>query len=446
MWLLLVLLPVAALPARGCRVPEEAAVRVLSARLLGLAEKPGLDADPGVYVGLRLAGDHDLHAERRYLERLQDAFQGRYGRSLDSDSHSSHGHRHRDAGHSKDTRAASQWPETGRLALYLLGLRASCPPPDPGPQRFLVTWLKYYLEKDWAGSRRHGHPLTSYYQYSLGVLALCVHGKRVREEVIQRLLVAEQHRRFRHAGSSAVDTEAVVALAFACLEREQLVRSRLAAELRAAVRGIRARFVEAQSEDGLIGNIFSTPLAMQVFIATDKCRTHAAYGRAMAALLQRLDAFTSAAAMAQALPVLHGRSYLDIASMQCKEEPDTLTPLTIEPLPVGLGNMMVRLVVECPVAQCPQHLLYDLPVPVPTGASLLDLLGAAPAQGPQNFTFETQDTPQGPFLTSVLGLAAQPQERHYWQLLGGLGSSLQMGVADYRPEDGETVILRLSKW
>uniref|UniRef100_A0A8C3CFX9 Transcobalamin-2 n=1 Tax=Cairina moschata TaxID=8855 RepID=A0A8C3CFX9_CAIMO len=446
MWLLLVLLPVAALPARGCRAPEEAAVRVLSARLLGLAEEPGLDADPGVYVGLRLAGDHDLRAERRYLERLQDAFQGRYGRSLDSDSHSSHSHRHRDAKHSMDTRVAAQWPETGRLALYLLGLRASCPPPDPSPQRFLVTWLKYYLEKDWAGSRRHGHPLTSYYQYSLGVLALCVHGKRVREEVIQRLLVAEQHRRFRHAGSSAVDTEAVVALAFACLEREQLVRSRLAAELRAAVRGIRARFVAAQSEDGFIGNIFSTPLAMQVFIATDKCRAHTAYGRAMAALLQHLDAFTSAAAMAQALPVLHGRSYLDIASMQCKEEPDTLTPVTIEPLPVGPGNMMVRLVVECPVAPCPQHLLYDLPVPVPTGASLLDLLGAAPAQGPQNFTFETQDTPQGPFLTSVLGLAAQPQERHYWQLLGGLGTSLQMGVADYRPEDGETVILRLSKW
>lgn len=68
---------------------------------------------------------------------------------------------------------------------------------------------------------------------------------------------------------------------------------------------------------------------------------------------------------------------------------DTLKPLTIDPLPVGPGNMMVRLVVECPVAQCPQHLLYDLPVPVPTGASLLDLLGAAPAQGPQNFTCVT---------------------------------------------------------
>lgn len=64
----------------GTGAPEEVAVRVLSARLLGLAEETGLDADPGVYVGLRLAGDHDLRAERRYLERLQDAFQGRYGR------------------------------------------------------------------------------------------------------------------------------------------------------------------------------------------------------------------------------------------------------------------------------------------------------------------------------------------------------------------------------
>ncbi|NXK57226.1 TCO2 protein, partial [Chauna torquata] len=362
--------------------------------------------------------------------------------------------------------------ETGRLALYLLGLRATCPLPDPSPQRFLVTWLKYYLEKDWTGSRRHGHPLTSYYQYSLGVLALCVHRKRVREEVIQRLLVAERHGQFGHMGGSAVgkgpqgptrthwggheaprvtqgvpaDTEAVAALAFACLEREQLGRARLAAELQAAVRRTRARFVAVQNGDGFIGNVFSTPLAMQVFIATNTCKTQPAYSRAMAALLRRLDAFTSAAAMAQALPALHGRSYLDIASMQCREELDTLMPLIPKLLPMGPGNVTVRLVVECPAPPCPQHLLYDHPVPAPAGASLLDLLRAAPAQGPRNFTFETQDTPQGPFLTSVLGLAARPQERRYWQLLSGLDTSLQMGVADYRPEDGETVILRLSKW
>lgn len=67
-------------------------------------------------------------------------------------------------------------------------------------------------------------------------------------------------------GDTAIpaDTEAVVALAFACLEKEQHIRAGLAAELRAAVHRARARLVEAQSADGLIGNAFSTPLAMQV--------------------------------------------------------------------------------------------------------------------------------------------------------------------------------------
>ncbi|NXF46064.1 TCO2 protein, partial [Oceanites oceanicus] len=337
-------------------------------------------------------------------------------------------------------------PETGRLALYLLGLRATCPPPEPSPQRSLVTWLKYYLEEDWEGSRWHGHPLTSYYQYSLGVLALCVHRKRVREEVIRRLLAAEQHGKFRHAGGSAVDTEAVAALAFACLEQERLVGARLAVELRAATRRARRRMVEAQGWDGFFGNVYSTPWAMQVFIATNTCQTQPAYGRAMAALLENLDTFTTAATIAQALPALHGHSYLDIASMRCQEETDMLTPIGPEPLPEMRGNKTVWLVVECPQPQCPQHRLYDQPVPVPASASLLDVLRAAAAQGPHNFTFDTQDTPQGPFLSRVLGLEARQQKRSYWQLLTAPSTSLQMGVADYRPRDGETVILRLSKW
>ncbi|NXS67807.1 TCO2 protein, partial [Pandion haliaetus] len=367
-----------------------------------------------------------------------------------------------------------EWPETGRLALYLLGLRATCPPLEPGPQRSLVTWLKYYLEEDWAGSRQHGHPLTSYYQYSLGVLALCVHRKRVREEVIRRLLAAEHHGRFGHAGGSAVgkgpwgqmgwwhprmggvrqpgshrvraDTEAVAALAFACLERERLVGARLAAELRVATHRARRRMDEAQGQDGFFGNIYSTPWAMQVFIATNACRKQLAYGRAMGALLENLDAFTTAATMAQALPVLHGRSYLDIASMHCQEEPDTLTPISPQLPPEMLGNMTVQLVVECPEPRCPQRRLYDWPVPVSAGASLLDVLRAAAVQGPHNFTFDTQDTPQGPFLSRVLGLEARQQKQSYWQLLTAPSTSLQMGVADYRPHDGETLILRLSEW
>ncbi|KFM08090.1 Transcobalamin-2, partial [Aptenodytes forsteri] len=253
---------------------------------------PARDPDPSVYLALRLADDHDLRREEQYLARLQDAFQRRYSWKIPAPLQLVGG------------------PGPGRLALYLLGLRATCPSPEPGPQRSLVTWLKYYLEEDWAGSRQHGHPLNGYYQYSLGVLALCVHRKRVREEVIRRLLVAEQHGRFGHIGGSAADTEAVAALAFTCLERERLVGARLAAELRAATRRTRRRMVEAQGRDGFFSNVYSTSWAMQVFIATNTCRMQPAYGRAMAALLENLDAFTTAATMAQALPVLHGHSYL----------------------------------------------------------------------------------------------------------------------------------------
>ncbi|XP_063206850.1 transcobalamin-2 [Chroicocephalus ridibundus] len=447
MWLLLVLLQAAVLPAQLCEAPgEAAAVQELSARLLGLAGNPARDPDPSVYLALRLAGDHDLREEERYLARLRDAFQRRYGRSLQA-AGQLHGHPQWDTTSTEhNTNAEAEWPETGRLALYLLGLRATCPLPEPGSQRLLVTWLKYYLEEDWAGSRRHGQPLTSYYQYSLGVLALCVHRKRVREEVIHRLLAAEHHGRFRHTGGSTVDTEAVAALAFTCLVQERLVGSRLAAELQAARRRVRRRMVEAQDPDGFFGNVYSTPWAMQVFIATNTCRTQPAYGRAMAALLENLDAFTTAATMAQVLPVLYGRSYLDIASMRCQEELDTLMPISAKPPTEMLGNMTVRLVVECPEPRCPQHRLYDRTVSAPAGASLLDVLRAATVQGPPNFTFVTQDTSQGPFLSRVLGMEARQQQRSYWQLLTAPGTSLQMGVADYRPHDGETLILRLSEW
>ncbi|NWR39087.1 TCO2 protein, partial [Tachuris rubrigastra] len=341
----------------------------------------------------------------------------------------------------------TEQPQTGRLALYLLGLRATCPPPKP--HRMLVTWLKYYLEEDWRGSRRHGHPLTSYYQYGLGVLALCVHGKRVREEVIRRLLAAQHHGRLGHSavgkGPVPADTEAVLALAFTCLERRRLVGAGLAAELRDTVHRVSRNMTRAQGPEGIIGNIYSTPWALQVFLATGMCHTEPAYGQAMAALLENLDAFGTAATMAQVLPVLHGHSYLDIASMSCQEESDTLTPLDVEPRTEVPGNKTVRLMVECAQPWCFELQLYDRQVSTPAAASLLDVLGAATAQEPR-FTFDTQDTSQGPYLTQVLGLEARQEKRNYWQLLTAPSKPLLMGIADYIPRDGETIILRLSEW
>ena len=43
------------------------------------------------------------------------------------------------------------------------------------------------------GRNHHGHPRTSYYQYGLGILALCVHQKRVHDSVVVKLLHAVEH-------------------------------------------------------------------------------------------------------------------------------------------------------------------------------------------------------------------------------------------------------------
>ncbi|KAJ7427040.1 transcobalamin 2 [Willisornis vidua] len=380
MWLLLVLLlSPAVLPAQHCGDP---------------ARGP----DPAVYLALRLGGDHDLRLERHYLQRLHSTFLHPYGR---------------DAGR----------PQTGRLALYLLGLRATCPTPEP--PRALVTWLKYHLEEDWTGSRRHGRPLTSYYQYGLGVLALCVHHKRVREEVIRRLLTAQHHGRLGHGGT-AVDTEAVVAVALTCLERRRLVGARLAAELRVAAQNMSRSMAEAQGPDGIIGNIYSTPWALQVGVTWGDLWAGRGNGHG-----------GQQGCRCRCVCQCGGR-------YSCGFGADTLTPVDIEPRAEAPGNKTVRLVVECPLPWCFELRLFDQRVSAPAAASLLDVLRAASEQEPR-FTFDTQDTAQGPFLTQVLGLEARQQKRNYWQLLTAPSTPLLTSVADYVPHDGETLILRLSE-
>ncbi|XP_062446158.1 transcobalamin-2 [Rhea pennata] len=461
MWRLLVLLQAAVLPVQLCEVPEAVAEQAhnVSAWLLGLAKDPARKANPSVFVALRLADDHNPALEAQYLARLKDAFQGTHGTSSQAASwpkqplhwHSAAHHSRASGSHSRHRSTAGTVrkrvrPNTGRLALYILGLRAACQPPAAGVEDHLLTRLKYALEKDWTGSQRHGHPLTNYYQYGLGILALCVQRKQVKEEVIHRLLAAQQQGRFGHGDGHAVDTEAMAGLAFACLDQAKLVHSTLALELQEAVRNVQGKLLQVQDRDGFFGNVFSTPLAMQLFIATNTCESEPEYSWARTALLQNLDAFTNPMAISQLLPALYGRSYLDIASMHCQGERGMLQPISPKEQPMGQENIVVRLVVECPKRLCHHHVLYNQSMSVPAGSSLLDVLQVASKQGHHAFTFKTQDSLYGPFLTVVMKVEAKWQERRYWQLLSAPGTSLQMGMADYKPHDGETLILRLSKW
>lgn len=64
---------------------------------------------------------------------------------------------------------------------------------------FNTTWFLLFLL--YAVSHR---PLTNYYQYSLGVLALCVSGIRVNNHVSNKLIKAVELEHFKHGDSESI--------------------------------------------------------------------------------------------------------------------------------------------------------------------------------------------------------------------------------------------------
>uniref|UniRef100_A0A8D0UXD8 Transcobalamin-2 n=1 Tax=Sus scrofa TaxID=9823 RepID=A0A8D0UXD8_PIG len=135
--------------------------------------------NPSIYVGLRLSGLQAGPKEAHYLHSLKLSYQQSLLRSVSSNDKS-------------DSEAK---PSMGQLALYLLALRANCEFVGSRKGDRLVSQLKRFLEteKRAIGHNHKGHPHTSYYQYGLSILALCLHRKRVHDSVVGKLLYAIEH-------------------------------------------------------------------------------------------------------------------------------------------------------------------------------------------------------------------------------------------------------------
>lgn len=64
-------------------------------------------------------------------------------------------------------------------------------------------------------------------------------------------------------GPIPLDTEAMAGLAFTCLERFNF-NSDLSPRITMAIETVREKILKAQAPEGYFGNIYSTPLALQV--------------------------------------------------------------------------------------------------------------------------------------------------------------------------------------
>ncbi|XP_072354039.1 transcobalamin-2 isoform X2 [Scyliorhinus torazame] len=397
----------------------EDTITSLDTRLLQFTVS-ALPANPSVHIALRLSPEYNLQDVQGYLQRLKTDLQ------------------------SKLSSSPGLRPSTGLVALYLLALRASCE--DLDSLQEALPYLKNKLRAEKSHTNHHNVPLTNLYQYSLGVLALCVNNVRVDHSVLSGLMPHEHHHHW-------IDTEAMMVLALKCVHESKVPNNDTwmysdarRTKVQTAMNKLIQKIQNRQAENGKIGNIYSTSVALQALLAVrDKARW--LKGKEKLLIEAQKGAFHNPMALSQLLPVLHEKTYLDIGQMDCSKERDgqkhshsvTASHQT-EPnstRQTGFVNLTVR--------NINRAVVYTAELPLYQGTSLLGVLNEA-KRNDTNFNFETKQTLWGPFLTSVHHLKAQDTARTYWHLITGENTPLKKGIKDYHPQPGEHILLQLSNF
>ncbi|NXS37998.1 IF factor, partial [Pomatostomus ruficeps] len=194
--------------------------------------------------------------------------------------------------------------------------------------------------------------------------------------------------------------------------------------------------------NGVIGNIYSMGLAMQALEATRKFYAPRKWDCAQAFSVVSSHDYQQPMAIAQVLPALVGRSYLDAAGLDCAATKD-MSPNQQAPLSPALGTHGVPrapIQVHYSITNTLQgkHFHYSTSVTVPSGSTLLRVLEVAAEENPQTFSFKTEQKSWGPMVTSIHGLAGSEVDRTYWQFLSA-GNALDQGVGTYKPHNGEHI-------
>ncbi|XP_058867872.1 transcobalamin-1-like [Acipenser ruthenus] len=390
----------------------------------------GSTPNPSILLALRLASYHDRDTERCMLGRLQADAVKRVEKGLTFSS--------------------------GTVALYCLAMQGCCADPSltPAPglkggkkaldlRKLLERKLKEEIENI---DSKHV-PLTSYYQVGLDILALCMMGRPVTSHTVQRLIEASDNGGFSHGEIYSVDTASVAVLALTCVRRSinppnpVVLRLKIQNALKRLIKNI----LQETTSDGLIGNLYSTGLAMQALsvASTYNC------SRTFQTVLERAGSgsFDNPMAASQITPSLENRNYLGLNKLDCKEfkKNPADSPLPLVPLAPPAAQQGV-LTVHYTVEDGLRYTFNDLiDVTVPTGSSLLRVMEEAAKISPAKFRFTVEQSSWGPFVTSIQGLAGNTEERTYWQFLTG-NTTLAQGVTDYKPHDGEYIVAKFSKY
>ncbi|TRY54453.1 hypothetical protein DNTS_023718 [Danionella cerebrum] len=391
----------------------------LNQQLLRSVETRDQPPNPSVHIALRLSTEHNLAKESEHLTRLKTEFHDEIEKSLGNGE-----------------------LVLGRLALYILALRSSCHDLQSlhvnhnHLRETLLIHLKKEIEEEKQNIAFSHRPKTNYYQYSLGILALCVSGVRVSAHVSHKLMHAVEHGQIKHGESVCIDSHAMAGMALQCLKHEgTAVKDN--AELDRTLDTIRQRLLNSKRANGHMGGEFSTGLVVQALLAmgieVEECAA------AFEALWEdvKKGTYHNPIAASQVLPALQHQSYLELKSKECRREDDTLT-MDAESAPEALpSHGQVSLQVEVIEASGASSVFS---IDVPKGSTLFEALSLL-----QNkrigFTFSTEESLWGAFLSVVNEEQARQTDRRYW-LVSSEGTSVTQGIKDYKIVSAQHITIK----
>ncbi|XP_074903249.1 cobalamin binding intrinsic factor [Buteo buteo] len=396
--------------AHGCVAPKP----LVSEMLQRLEESVKADElpNPSVLLAMNLAGATGTETNKLLLQQIQQEAVKRDQKDMTS----------------------------GEVALYVLALLSSCQNPRHvhalGQTIDLVQVLQEKTDEEMASLDLEGVPKTTLYSVSLDALALCLAeagGYQGASVILAKKVLTLGRQLF-------VDTRAMAALAMACTYGQTDLYD-VQGLLQEALWVVTNGFLDEQEEKGgMIGNIYSMGLALQVLGATSNFYFPREWDCAQAFSVVYSHDYRQPMAIAQVLPALVGMSYLDAASLDCTASAPTLQPSLSPKLSTTTAPSGATIKVHYSIINKLQgrHFSYTTSVRVPAGSTLLKVLQAAEAKKPDIFSFETEQTSWGPMVVSIHGLAANPNDKTYWKFLSGR-DALQEGVGTYKPWNGEHI-------
>ncbi|XP_022363264.1 transcobalamin-1-like [Enhydra lutris kenyoni] len=343
---------------------------------------------------------------------------------------------------------------SGQLALAILALGA-CKGPTGMSINYseLVKDLENKFQAEIKNMEDHsGNPLTNYYQLSLDILALCLFSGNYSVSEVAKLFNPENKNYYFH-GQFSVDTGAMAVLALTCVKgkitrgQKQIDRKDIE-NIDKHTESLVNKILSQKTENGLLGNIYSTGEAMQALFVSPNYYNENQWvcEKTRDTVLTEISqgAFHMPTAAAQILPALMGKTYLDVnKDSSCVYSSDPFNITTQESTPVTPSVSPSQIQVNYSVVINNQA--DNITVSVANGSVFLNVMEQAEKKNPTLFWFKSEETSWGPYIISVRGIKADPNDRTYWELLSN-GEPLSQGPGSYIVHAGDDLEVRWSTY